>query len=145
MRFSLIAVLCAAAVASAQDRIVIDAGTVLDGKGGVKKNQLIVVEGSKIVEIRPAKGKATYDLRAETVMPGWIDTHIHLTWHFDDHNLLVNGREDPQSSALYTAENAWITLLGGFTTVQSVGAPMDAAVRDRINKGSLPGPRILTS
>ncbi len=78
-------------------------------------------------------------------MPGWIDTHVHITWHFDEKHQLVNGREDPKSSALYTAENAWLTLQGGFTTVQSVGADMDVAVRDRINKGSLPGPRILTS
>ena len=146
MRFQLACFLFAAAFAAAQDRIVIDAGTVLDGKGGIKKNQQIVIEGSKIVEIRPAKGKALYDMRAETVMPGWIDTHVHITWHFDAQNKLVNGsREDPKDSALYTAENAWLTLRGGFTTVQSVGAPMDAEVRDRINKGSLPGPRILTS
>ncbi|MBZ5603635.1 MAG: amidohydrolase family protein, partial [Acidobacteriia bacterium] len=58
---------------------------------------------------------------------------------------LVNGREDPKSSALFTEENAWVTLQDGFTTVQSVGAPIDVDVRDRINKGMLPGPRILTS
>src|SRR6185312_3696636 len=56
-----------------------------------------------------------------------------------------SGREEPAALALYTAENAWLTLEAGFTTVQSVGAPMDAEVRDRINKGSLAGPRILTS
>jgi imidazolonepropionase-like amidohydrolase len=49
------------------------------------------------------------------------------------------------STALYAAENAWLTLQAGFTTVQSLGAPVDAVVRDRVNKGSLPGPRILTS
>jgi imidazolonepropionase-like amidohydrolase len=145
MYFRLACIVLSVAFASAQDRIVLDAGAVLDGKGGIKKNQQIVIEGSRIVEIRPAKGKATYDLRSFTVMPGWIDTHVHITWHFDAQNKLVNGREDPKDSALYTAENAWLTLQGGFTTVQSVGAPMDAEVRDRINKGSLPGPRILTS
>lgn len=145
MPLRLVSFICLAATAFAQDRITIDAGTLLDGKGGVQKNQQIVIEGSKIVEIRPAKGKSTYDLRAFTLMPGWIDTHVHLTWHFNAQNILVNGREEPASSALYTAENAWLTLMGGFTTVQSVGAPMDATVRDRVNSGSLPGPRILTS
>ncbi len=147
MHFRLVcaALMVAAALAPAQDRIVLNAGTVLDGKGGIKKNQQIVIEGSKIVEIRPAKGSGTYDLRAETVMPGWIDTHVHLTWHFDAQNIIVRGEEDTKDWALYTAENAWVTVQGGFTTVQSVGAPMDAAVRDRINQGSLAGPRILTS
>lgn len=145
MPLRLVSFICLAATAFAQNRIIIDAGTLLDGKGGVQKNQQIVIDGSKIVEIRPAKGKSTYDLRAFTLMPGWIDTHVHLTWHFNAQNILVNGREEPASSALYTAENAWLTLMGGFTTVQSVGAPMDAAVRDRVNSGSLPGPRILTS
>jgi len=137
--------LLVATLASAQERITIDAGTLIDGKGGFRKNQQIVIDGSRIVEIRPAKGKSTYDLHAFTIMPGWIDTHVHITWHFNAQNILVNGREDPASSALYSAENAYVTLMGGFTTVQSVGAPMDASVRDRINQGSLAGPRILTS
>ena len=55
-------------------------------------------------------------------MPGWIDTHVHLSWHFDSNHKLVNQSEPPQTSALYSAENAWLTLQGGFTTVQSVGA-----------------------
>jgi imidazolonepropionase-like amidohydrolase len=145
MRLRIVAILVFTVLASAQDRITIDVGTLIDGKGGVQKNQQIVVEGSKIMEIRPAKGKATYDLKSFTMTPGWIDTHVHITWHFSPQHILVNGREEPASSALYTAEDAWVTLMGGFTTVQSVGAPMDATVRDRINQGTLPGPRILTS
>jgi imidazolonepropionase-like amidohydrolase len=111
----------------------------------VLKNQQIVIEGARIQAVTRGKSTATYDLRGLTVMPGWIDTHIHLTWHFDSHHKLANQSEPPQASALYAAENAWLTLQGGFTTVQSVGAPMDADVRDRIAEGSLPGPRILTS
>ncbi len=131
MRLSML--LCAASVAFAQsssDRIVLQTTTVLDGKGGTLKNQQIVIEGSKIVEIRAGKNGASYDLKGLTVMPGWIDTHVHISWHFDKDHKLVNGREDPKESALYTAENAWLTLQGGFTTVQSVGAPIDADVRD---------------
>ncbi len=134
----------AAAIVAAQP-IVLQTSTILDGKGGTLKNQQIVIDGSKIASLKSGNGKATYDLRGLTVMPGWIDTHVHMNWHFDEAHKLVNGREDPKSSALYSAENAWLTLQGGFTTVQSVGAPIDADVRDRINKGSLPGPRILTS
>jgi imidazolonepropionase-like amidohydrolase len=125
--------------------IVLETSTILDGKGEVLKNQQIVIEGSRIQAVTRGKAAATYDLRGLTVMPGWIDTHIHLTWHFDSHHKLANQSEPPQASALYAAENAWLTLQGGFTTVQSVGAPIDADVRDRIAEGSLPGPRILTS
>ena len=63
-------------------RIVIAAGTLLDGKGQVLKNTRIVIEGSKIVRIDPQAGPVDYDLRDLTVMPGWIDAHVHITWSF---------------------------------------------------------------
>ena len=53
--------------------------------------------------------------------------------------------ETPAEMALYAAENAWVTLINGFTTVQSVGAASDKELRDAIARGVLPGPRILTS
>lgn len=126
--------------------VVIDAGTVFDGKGGVLRDQQITIEGSRITSIKPGHGVATYNLRDLTVMPGWIDTHVHLDWHFDKTaHLAKQQNEKPEETVLYDAENAWLTLEGGFTTVQSVGSRFDALVRDRINAGSLPGPRILTS
>ncbi len=144
MRFLLL--LAALASASAQT-IVINAGTVLDGKGGVLRNQQITISGSKIVSIAPGRAAATYDLSGLTVMPGWIDTHVHLDWHFDPKTNKLSTRvgEKPEEVALFTAENAWLTLQGGFTTVQSVGSINDVYVRDRIDKGALPGPRVLTS
>ena len=131
--------------AGAQSRIVLRTGTLLDGKGGVLKDRQIVIEGSRIVSVGPAGDKPTYDLRGLTVMPGWIDTHVHINWHMDANHKSINSREAPELNALYTAGDAWMTLLGGFTTVQSVGAAMDGPVRDRINQGVIPGPRILTS
>lgn len=127
------------------NRIVLQTSTILDGKGGVLRNQQIVIEGSRIQMLQAGTLAVTYDLRGLTVMPGWIDTHVHLNWHFDADHKLVNRGDTPQNSALYTAENAWITLEAGFTTVQSLGAQVDVDVRDRITRGSLPGPRILTS
>src|SRR5216684_2138897 len=127
------------------NRVVLQTSTILDGKGGVLRNQQIVIEGSRIQSVQVGTLPATYDLRGLTVMPGWIDTHVHLSWHFDAAHKLVNLGETPHSSALYAAENAWLTLEGGFTTVQSLGAPIDVDVRDRIRLGSLPGPQILTS
>src|SRR5262249_38079822 len=102
-------------------------------------------EGSKIVAIDPSIGPVDYDLGGLTLMPGWIDTHIHLNWHLDANRKSVNSGEKPEDAALYTEGHAWITLAGGFTTVQSVGAAIDGVVRDRVNQGVVPGPRILTS
>ena len=138
-------VLCASACALAQKHIVIQAGTVLDGRGGVARNQQIVVEGGRIVSIGPGTAKPTYDLSSMTVMPGWIDTHIHLNWHMNAEHKSVSGGGKPEDMALYTAGDAWMTVRAGFTTVQSVGAAIDGLVRDRVNQGVLPGPRILTS
>jgi imidazolonepropionase-like amidohydrolase len=126
-------------------RIVIAASTVIDGRGAVLRDTHIVVDGGRIVAIDPKASPVDYDLRGLTLMPGWIDTHVHINWHFDANHKSVSGGEKPDEAALATADDAWATLMGGFTTVQSVGAAIDAAVRDHVNRGLLPGPRILTS
>ncbi len=142
MRF--LFVLLFSVVAFAQDRIVLQTSVLLDGRGGVLKNQQIVIEGGRIVSVRPGKAKADYDLRGLTVMPGWIDTHVHLEWHMDASGKSVASGK-PEDSALYDAADAWMELQDGFTTVQSVGSAADGPVRDGINRGVLPGPRVLTS
>ena len=129
-------------------RIVIAASTVFDGKGRVLHNVRITIEGSKIVAVLtkadPKFGPVDYDLRDLTVMPGWIDAHVHITASFgkDGKN---DGAATPQEEAYQAASNAWVTLMAGFTTVQSVGSPADVPLRDAIAKGTLPGPRILTA
>jgi imidazolonepropionase-like amidohydrolase len=132
-------------LAQPAQRIVIQTSTILDGKGGELKDQQIVIEGPEIRVVAAGTAKPDYDLRGLTVMPGWIDTHIHLNWHMDANNKSVNSGGNPEDMALATAADAWITLQGGFTTVQSVGALVDAPVRDFVARGLLPGPRILTS
>ncbi|HVF66317.1 MAG TPA: amidohydrolase family protein [Pyrinomonadaceae bacterium] len=109
------------------------------------RNTRVVVEGSKIVAVDPKAAPVDYDLRGLTVMPGWIDAHVHLTWHFDREGKLAGANEPARDSAYAAASNAWQTLRSGFTTVQSVGSPEDIALRDSIAEGLLPGPRILTS
>src|SRR6058998_3865264 len=126
-------------------RIVIAASTVLDGKGRVLHDTRIVIEGSKIVAIVPKAGPVDYDLRGLTLMPGWIDAHVHITWSFGKDGKNAGPGETTQDAAYRAAANAWVTLMGGFTTVQSVGSPNDVPLRDAIAKGSLPGPRILTA
>lgn len=136
-----------AAFASGQStRIVIRAGTALDGKGGLLKNVRIVVEGSKITEIsRGNSSPITYDLRNVTVMPGWIDTHDHIGWHFNKQDRADMTKESPAEFALNAAGNAYVTLMAGFTTIQSLGDMKDLDLRDAIARGVIPGPRILTS
>ena len=132
--------------ASAQSRrIVIAASTILDGKGHVLKNTRIVVEGSKIVAIDPKAAPIDYDLRRMTVLPGWIDAHVHVTWSFDKNGKNAGPGVTTQEAAYSSASNVWLTLMAGFTTVQSIGSPLDIPLRDAIAKGVLPGPRILTA
>jgi len=138
---------CAGLPASTQSptRVVVSVGTLIDGAGSVIRNTRIVVQGDKIAAVDATAGPVDYDLTGTTMMPGWIDTHVHINWHFDANGKSVNAGEKPDEAALATAEDAWSTLQGGFTTVQSVGAAVDGVVRDHINRGLLPGPRILTS
>ena len=133
---------------SAEDRaLTIKAGLVLDGKGGAIKNALITVLGGKIAAIAPAAAdaRADYDLSGLTVTPGWIDTHVHLTWHFGQDGRYTTRDANAGQTLLYTMENAYATLMAGFTTVQCVGDILDKDLRDIIAERGLPGPRILTS
>ena len=135
-----------AQAAPSTHRVVIAAGTVLDGKGKSLENLRIAIEGSKIVAVNPdVEGSVKYDLRGLTVLPGWIDAHVHITWIFGKDGKNAGTEGTTQEDAYKAASNAWLTLMAGFTTVQSVGAPNDIPLRDAIAKGIVPGPRILTA
>ena len=126
-------------------RIVIAASTVLDGRGRVLRDTRIIIEGSKIIAIDPKAGPVDYDLRGLTVLPGWIDAHTHIAWSFGKDGKNGGDAGTPQEAAYRVASNAWVTLMAGFTTVQSLGSPADLPLRDAIAKGLLPGPRLLTA
>src|SRR3989441_1186623 len=139
----LLALLPALALAQAPT-ITIRAGTVLDGRGGTLRNTTIVIAGSRIARLDPALTAATYDLSRLTVMPGGIDTHVHLTSHFDANGRAHNdpgGAEPLDQTVLYTEENAYRALMAGITTVQSIGSTLDRDLRDAIARGTIPGPR----
>jgi imidazolonepropionase-like amidohydrolase len=145
-RAALLVVSCAM-TAVAQTPITIRAGLLIDGKGGSQRDVTIVVDGSKIQRIgaAAAAGVATYDLSRLTVLPGLIDTHVHIDSHFGKDGRASNTGETPTQRILASAENAYVTLMAGFTTVQSIGSPSDLELREAIARGTLPGPRILTS
>lgn len=134
---------------AASGATVIRADRVLDGRGHSFANAAVVVDGTKIVRIDEHPSHVDYDLKRMTLMPGGIDTHVHIAWHFDadgrSHDDETDRNESPEQSVLYAAENAYRTLLGGITTVQSLGAPADKPLRDAIARGVLPGARIVTA
>ena len=129
-----------------QDDLRIRAARVIDGTGQVLTNATVIVRGTTIRALDVASSASPdIDLGESTLLPGLIDVHAHIGWHFG-----ANGRYEPKAATaaqdvLYAAENAYVTLMAGFTTVQSPGQPGDVDLRDAIARGVFPGPRLLTS
>ena len=139
-------VLSSAALFAQEPSTRIHAATVIDGTGKVLKNATVVVRGSKITSIDTGgTGSASYNLGQLTILPGMIDVHAHVAWHFDQNGRYAARPGSPASEILYSAENAYVTLMAGFTTIQSPGSANDVDLREAIARGALPGPRILTS
>ena len=141
--------LCFLAAGALAQPVVIKTTTIVDGKGRVLRNQEITVENGRITRLAPATHKVDIDLSGLTVTPGWIDTHTHPGWYFNRENRLEQGgrgaKSTPQQAALFAAANAYATLMGGFTTIQSLGQPIDADLRYMTERGAIAGPRILTA
>jgi imidazolonepropionase-like amidohydrolase len=136
------------AISYSQDtQTTIRAGLLIDGNGNTRRDARIFVSGEQITRIDSLRGRVTYDLSDLTIMPGWIDTHVHLMSHFDRDEKLHRPTEEESTSnsIIYGLSNAYRTLMSGFTTVQSLGSPLDTDLRDWIAQTGLPGPRILTS
>ncbi len=145
--------LCAAVAAQqSSNRVIVKAGHLLDVKSGnTLANRAIVIEGDKIVsvvaadDLKTSPGDNVIDLSHATVLPGLIDAHTHLTFNpsFGYETLAISIPRE----ALIGARNARVTLEAGITTVRNVGAHgySDVALRDAINAGDVPGPRMLAS
>ncbi len=129
----------------------IKAGSFLDiEKGVLLKNQMILIENDKIISVGTGleipEDAEVIDLSNYTVLPGLIDCHTHLTGHWDLGGDAILSLPVASFGILGTI-GAKQTLEGGFTTVRDVGgyAYSDVAVRDAINKGWIPGPRMYVS
>lgn len=149
LRLSAILLASAASVSAQSGRpateVTLRAGTIINGDGRILPGNTVTIRDGRIVRVGGPDAPVTIDLGKATLLPGFIDTHVHIDWHFNAEGRYHTGPEPPEQNALYAAENAYVTLIAGFTTVQSVGSPRDKPLRDAIARGVLPGPRILTS
>jgi imidazolonepropionase-like amidohydrolase len=138
---------------AAQAEIIsIYAGRVItDASRPASGSSTIIVEDGKISRIEngytaPAPGTRVIDLKTKTLLPGLIDSHVHLTGDpggdFRDEAVVTD-----ELSTLIGAKNARVTALAGFTTVRDLGSASltGFALRDATAKGLIPGPRILSS
>lgn len=136
-----------------QAATLIHAGRVIDGVSAqASAKQTIVVEQGRIVAVeagyREAEaGDQLIDLREATVMPGLMDMHVHITSEYSRSSELDRFKKNAADVALDGAMFAERTLLAGFTTVRDLGDSFTAslALRNAINAGKLPGPRIFAA
>ncbi|HSN69855.1 MAG TPA: amidohydrolase family protein, partial [Steroidobacteraceae bacterium] len=137
----------------AEAATLIHAGRLIDVTGSsVLTERTIVVEGDRIAAIdrgyrRPAAGDEVIDLRDHTVMPGLMDMHTHLTQEYGPSNRLDRLTRNATDVAIDSVVYAERTLLAGFTVVRDLGDYFNAsiALRNAVNRGLIPGPRIFTA
>ncbi len=118
--------------------------------GVVLRDKTLVIVGNQIREIRDGfvgEGPNVVDLRAAFVLPGLIDSHVHLTGEQNPNGRLDAVTRDAADSAMVGAGFARKTLMAGFTTVADLGGANSAvfALRDGIARGDVPGPRVIAS
>jgi imidazolonepropionase-like amidohydrolase len=158
--FTLALALVIAGPAAAEGQAVVDgeqtyihAGHLIDVETGkALSNQCILVAGERIKQIapcaKPPKGAKTLDWSRYTVLPGMIDLHTHLADTGESADVAEPLKTSPAATALLGAAHARATLMAGFTSVRDVGTYRgltDVAVKEAINKGLIPGPRMLVA
>ena len=146
-------VVALASIDAVAQNMAIKGATILDVTNGeMIKNHVVIVKDGRIASVTPArlmeipKSIDVIDLQGHTLLPGLIDMHVHLTsgggYHGYERLKLTDERR-----AILGVVHAEQTLMAGFTTVRNVGAGSfgDVALRDAINDGDIPGPRMLVS
>ena len=140
-----------AAVSAEQPTTFVQVGRLLadPASGRVLRDKTLVIRGNQVVEIRDGfvgEGQVL-DLRAAFVLPGLIDSHVHLTGQQNPNGRLENVTESNATQAMIGARYARRTLNAGFTTVADLGASNEAifALREAVKRGDVPGPRIIAA
>ena len=141
-----------ATAAPARD-LVIHAGRLIDGTGAAPRAQVsILVHDDRITAVQPGfvrpAGAEVIDLSAETVLPGLIDTHVHILQSFHAGDPIRRAvTTTPFADLLDGVNNARATLMAGFTSVRDAGSTTEAvvALKHATADGTLPGPRIWTA
>ena len=140
------------ALAGASETRFVQAGRLLADpqSGEVLRDKTLVIVGNQITEIRDGfvgEGPNVVDLRDSFVLPGLIDSHVHLTGEQNPNSRIQAVTRDAADSAMVGAGFARKTLMAGFTTVADLGGANDAvfALRDGIARGDVPGPRVIAS
>src|SRR3954463_10921874 len=151
LRFAALAVLLTPALAAAQLKA-LRFGRVIDGNGTVTPNGVVIVSGDTVARVLKATdpipaGAQVVDLRRYTAIPGMIDVHTHITYAYDPESGQDPWRQQPRAPELTYAlqkANALHTLEDGVTTIRDLGASnyADIALRDSVNRGVFPGPRM---
>ncbi len=143
--------LVAAAPEPAPRIVAVRAGRLIDGQGGPPvRDAVILIQGDRVTAAGPGlaipAGAEVIDLSQKTVLPGLIDCHTHLTQQSGDYYEDLF-RRSPIDKAIVAPVYARRTLEAGFTTVRDVGAAefIDVALRNAINRGDVPGPRMLVA
>jgi len=137
------------------DVVVLKAARMFDGRGDTTvPNAVVIVESGRITAagsgLAVPAGARVIDLGDATLLPGFIDAHVHLTGESADdwYRAAVEGlRRTVAEKAIRATEYARRTLMAGFTTVRNVGADdyIDVGLRNSISAGVIPGPRMLVA
>lgn len=138
---------------AARARTIVHCGTLVDGVTDTPRREVsVVVDGDRIVDVLagfvpPGAGDTVVDRRAETVLPGLIDLHTHLTFEVTPQSYTEGFFMNPADYALRATVFARRTLEAGFTTVRDLGdtANVSISLRNAITKGLVAGPRIFTA
>lgn len=135
--------------AASPERIVVRAARMLDVESGrIIRDARVVVEGRTILAVNPStvpQGARVIDLGDVTLMPGFIDTHTHLTGELGPNMLLRPVMETELDAAYRATRNAWTTVNAGFTTVRDFGGAVTVALERAVERGDVVGPHVIPS